>query len=433
MTGARRSTPDLAPDDCASFDNDALWHLAGVCRGAPARGTRQSAGCGSRPSWGTRRSLSRTDGARGENHRPSAMSICKRRSLYDADANAPHDGARGRASNEERSGSGPTATSGYRKDKTGREERVTRPPRGTRRSLGTCWAASSTDPSTRIEELRPRGRIRESCDAAGGSRTAGRMLAWSASSSSGKGASRRIEVGEKAIGLLRAFDNTGATPTACQIAYSARLPKGDAALAALGRRREELLVGTRWGLDRLRLFMQVDRPSRRGVSIRSARLLVRRGRRPSRLRTSWGRRGVYGRHVRVGPGPSLRVKRFEILLAVERPASASARSGRVAAKHVLRATSSRLERCGRVSRCGLRKVCTSGSLVAVSPRSDLAIALGRATPRAGALRSGRKARVCRRRIAAGLCSSPWSVRTDRRRRVPRGKCCVIRTARLGLV
>ncbi|MEL6714143.1 MAG: peptide chain release factor N(5)-glutamine methyltransferase, partial [Planctomycetota bacterium] len=81
------------------------------------------------------------------------------------------------------------------------------------------------------------------------------------------------------------------------------------------RLEAELLVGHALGLDRLRLFMELDRPVS-GAEVDAARdLLVRRGRREP---TAYivGRREFFGRDFLVGPG--VLVPRPETELIVDR-------------------------------------------------------------------------------------------------------------------
>jgi release factor glutamine methyltransferase len=81
------------------------------------------------------------------------------------------------------------------------------------------------------------------------------------------------------------------------------------------RREAELLVAFALGLERLQLFLSLDRPLEREEVARGRTLLVRRGRRePTAYLT--GQREFYGRTFRVGPG--VLVPRPETELLVDR-------------------------------------------------------------------------------------------------------------------
>jgi len=81
------------------------------------------------------------------------------------------------------------------------------------------------------------------------------------------------------------------------------------------RREAELLVAHALGLDRLRLFLALDRPLERSEVARGRELVTRRGRRePAAYLT--GTREFYGRSFRVGPG--VLVPRPETELLVDR-------------------------------------------------------------------------------------------------------------------
>lgn len=81
------------------------------------------------------------------------------------------------------------------------------------------------------------------------------------------------------------------------------------------RREAELLVAHALGLDRLQLFLSLDRPLERDEVARGRELLVRRAKRePTAYLT--GRREFYGREFRVGPG--VLVPRPESELLVDR-------------------------------------------------------------------------------------------------------------------
>lgn len=81
------------------------------------------------------------------------------------------------------------------------------------------------------------------------------------------------------------------------------------------RLEAELLVGHALGLDRLALFMQLDRPIAAHEIDRARDLLVRRGRREP-VAYIIGRREFYGRDFRVGPG--VLIPRPETELIVDR-------------------------------------------------------------------------------------------------------------------
>ncbi len=92
-------------------------------------------------------------------------------------------------------------------------------------------------------------------------------------------------------------------------AFLARKTIGEARLEA------ELLVGHALGLDRLQLFMQLDRPVGAREIDAARDLLVRRGRREP-VAYITGRREFYGRSFRVGPG--VLIPRPETELLVDR-------------------------------------------------------------------------------------------------------------------
>lgn len=81
------------------------------------------------------------------------------------------------------------------------------------------------------------------------------------------------------------------------------------------RLEAELLVGHALGLDRLQLFMQLDRPIAASEIDAARDLLVRRGRREP-VAYITGRREFYGRSFRVGPG--VLIPRPETELLVDR-------------------------------------------------------------------------------------------------------------------
>lgn len=81
------------------------------------------------------------------------------------------------------------------------------------------------------------------------------------------------------------------------------------------RLEAELLVGHALGLDRLQLFMQLDRPIAAREIDAARDLLVRRGRREP-VAYITGRREFYGRSFRVGPG--VLIPRPETELLVDR-------------------------------------------------------------------------------------------------------------------
>jgi release factor glutamine methyltransferase len=100
------------------------------------------------------------------------------------------------------------------------------------------------------------------------------------------------------------------------------LARGSAFLARKGveapRREAELLVAHALGLDRLSLFLSLERPLEPGEVMRGRELLARRGRRePTAYLT--GKREFYGREFRVGPG--VLVPRPETELLVDRARS----------------------------------------------------------------------------------------------------------------
>jgi len=97
------------------------------------------------------------------------------------------------------------------------------------------------------------------------------------------------------------------------------------------RLEAELLVAHALGLDRLKLFLQLDRPVGGSEIDRARDLLVRRGRRePTAYIT--GVREFYGRPFKVGPGVLIPRPETELLVDVARGrfAKAAARAPRVA-------------------------------------------------------------------------------------------------------
>ena len=91
----------------------------------------------------------------------------------------------------------------------------------------------------------------------------------------------------------------------------------------------ELLVAHALGLDRLRLFLDLDRPVAAEEVNRARDLLVRRGK---RIPTSYliGEREFYGRSFRVGPGVLIPRPETELLVDVAREGLASIEGGRFA-------------------------------------------------------------------------------------------------------
>jgi release factor glutamine methyltransferase len=96
-----------------------------------------------------------------------------------------------------------------------------------------------------------------------------------------------------------------------------------------GRREAELLLGHALSLERLQLFLALDRPLERSEVARARELLVRRGRRePAAYLT--GRREFYGRAFRVAPGVLVPRPESELLVDRARSLVAGRRGARIA-------------------------------------------------------------------------------------------------------